>query len=78
MKPADELLRDAERYRISNRLSSFEADLVEALKQQKALLDECERLATDLIRWDDREGRDPWEPLIANARATLAKLRGEG
>ena len=42
-----------------------------------ALLDECERLAADLIRWDDREGRDPWEPLIANARATLAKLRGE-
>lgn len=41
------------------------------------LLDECERLAADLIEWDNREGRDPWEPLIKNARATLAKLRGE-
>lgn len=70
MKPADEL-REANPYQCAacNRFDSAQ--------KAAALLDECERLAADLIEWDNREGRDPWEPLIKNARATLAKLRGE-
>ena len=47
------------------------------VREARDLLNECGWVLADLIEWDNREGRDPWEPLIKNARATLAKLRGE-
>lgn len=68
MKPADEL---------RNATGFDPLGMEDATQKAAALLDECERLVADLIQWDNREGRDPWEPLIKNARATLAKLRGE-
>lgn len=67
MKPADEL----------RRIVPMTPSELENAAKAAALLDECERLVADLIQWDNREGRDPWEPLIKNARATLTKLRGE-
>lgn len=61
MKPADKLRHEAGAYY--------------AAQDCAALLDECERVLAEIARLSDKWGEQG--PLVTDARATLAKLRGQ-